>query len=542
MTSDEILERIARIDPVPTNTSLDPVTSSRARELKGLIMSSEPQESAVVARPRRVGRLTTAGAVAVGVVAVVVAVARGGSGDDAEPIVFSAARSTLSSRTAGAAESTADAAMPNNKMAAVAPYEVVYEVEGDLPALDDKAQSWKSKGAPSKKRMNAIAKALGVEGDLVARKKDEGGGFVAGPIDGSAPSVSFGDAELDPYLNWYYSPAWATSSRSSEPAVAPDTATSDSATSDAVVEVPGEMNKPVNLPSKDEARARTKSIMSEAGVDVRDDDIEVYADEWSVSVTAWRRVGDVRAPMSWTFGFGDEGEITWAGGNLLSFEKGPKFPRVGALAGVERLGDPEYSGWYGYGPVAKGITEPAFADDSAVVVPSPAGDATTTDSLVPVVQTVVITGVKESLTPIIDADNVMWLVPSYEYAVKDGYTISTLAITDEFIEQAAPTPDIMVGGGTSGSSGSSGVSEGSEGSTGSGETLPAVVVPAISQEEAVELVGLTEDEAVKVAESRGWITRVSSRDGEDFPLTMDYVTNRLNLAIVDGKVTGVSVG
>lgn len=537
MTNDEILERIARIDPVPTDTSLDPVTSSRARELKGLIMSSEPQESTVVARPRRIGRLITAGAVAVGAVAVVVAATRGGSGDDAEPIVFSAAQSTLSSRTAGAAESTADAAMPNNKMAAVAPYEVQYEVEGDLPALDDKAQSWKSKGAPSKKQMNAIAKALGVEGDLVARKKDEGGGFVAGPIDGSAPSVSFGDAELDPYLNWYYSPAWATSSRSSEPAVAPDAATSD-----AVVEVPGEMNKPENLPSKDEARARAKSIMSEAGVDVRDDDIEVYADEWSVSVTAWTRVGDIRAPMSWTFGFGDEGAITWAGGNLLSFEKGPKFPRVGALVGVERLGDPKYSGWYGYGPVAKSVAEPAFADDPAAVAPSPAGDATTTDSVVPVVQTVVITGVKESLTPIIDADNVMWLVPSYEYAVKDGYTISTLAITDEFIEQAAPTPDIMVGGETSGSSGSSGVSEGSEGSTGSGETLAAVDVPAISQEEAVELVGLSEDEAVDVAASNGWITRVSSRDGEDFQLTMDYVTNRVNLAIVDGKVTGVSVG
>ncbi|MFM8390178.1 MAG: hypothetical protein ACKOA5_13125 [Actinomycetota bacterium] len=542
MTNDEIFERIARIDPVPADTHFDPATSSRARELKGLIMSSEPQENAIVAKPRRIGRLITAGAVAVGAVAVVVAVTRARSGDDAEPIVFSAAQSSLSSRTAAGGESTADAAMPNNKMAAVAPYEVEYEVEGDLPALDDKAQSWKSKGAPSKKQMNSIVKALGVEGDLVARKKDEGGGFVAGPIDGSAPSVSFGDAEFDPYLNWYYSAAWATSSRSSEPAVAPDTATSDSATSDEVVEVPVEMKKPENLPSKDEARDRAKSIMSDAGVDVRDDDIEVYADEWSVSVTAWTRVGEVRAPMSWTFGFGDEGAITWAGGNLLSFEKGPKFPRIGALAGVERLGDPKYSGWYGYGPVAKGVTEPAFADDSAAVAPSPAGDATTTDSVVPTVQTVVITGVNESLTPIIDADNVMWLVPSYEYTVKDGYTISALAITDEFIEQATPTPDTAAGGGTSGSAGSSGVSEGSGGSAGSGETLPVVDVPALSQEEAVKLVGLTEDEAVKVAESNGWITRVSSRDGEDFQLTMDYVTNRVNLAIVDGKVTGVSVG
>jgi hypothetical protein len=545
MTDDEIFERIARIDPVPAEASLDPTNSSRARELKGHIMSSETPEIVEVVKPRRTVRWITAGAVAVGAIAVVVAVTRGGSGGDIEPIVFSAEQSTLSSRTAGAAETAADAATADNKMA-VAPgapsVSVEYEVDGDLPELAGKAQSWKSEGAPTKKRMQAVAKALGVEGDLIERKKDEGGGFVVGPTDGLAPSVSFGDPEFDPYLNWYYSSAWATSSRSSEPAVAPDTAVSSDAASDGTestvaIEAPDEMKQPENLPTKDEARERAKSILDDAGVDVRDDDIEVYADDWSVSVTAWQRVGDIRAPMSWTFGFGDGGTISWAGGNLLEFEKGPKFPRVGSLVGVERLGDPKFSGWYGYGPVGRGVTEPAIAEpaineDSMAVAPT--------------VQTVVITGVKEALTPIIDADNVMWLVPSYEYTVKDGYTVSVLAITDEFIEQAVPTPDTEIPGDGAvvepmpapvpegGGSDSSGSSEGSAGS--------AVDVPALSQEEAVTLVGLTEEEATKVAESKGWIIRVSSRDGEDFQMTMDYVTNRVNLAIVDGKVTGVSVG
>jgi hypothetical protein len=488
----------------------------------------------------------------IGVVAVLaIGIASCGSDEQAaEPIVFSAEQSTLSSRTAGAAETAADAATADNKMG-VAPgapsVSVEYEVDGDLPELDGKAQSWKSEGAPTKKRMQAVAKALGIEGDLLERKKDEGGGFVVGPTDGSAPSVSFGDPEFDPYQNWYYSSAWATSTRSSEPAVAPDAATSDSETPTTFVGAPEEMKKPENLPTKDEARERAKSIMDDAGVDVRDDDIEVYADEWSVSVTAWQRAGDIRAPMSWTFGFGDGGTISWAGGNLLEFEKGPKFPRVGSLVGVERLGDPKFSGWYGYGPVGKGATEPAIAEpaineDSMAVAPSPTGDVASADPAMPTVQTVVITGVKESLTPIIDADNVMWLVPSYEYMVKDGYTVSVLAITDEFIEQAVPTPDTAVpadgavvepmpaGGGSD----SSGSSEGSAGAV--------IDVPALSQEEAVALVGLTEDEAMKVAESNGWIVRVSSRDGEDFQMTMDFVTNRVNLAIVDGKVTGVSVG
>jgi hypothetical protein len=114
----------------------------------------------------------------------------------------------------------------------------------------------------------------------------------------------------------------------------------------------------------------------------------------------------------------------------------------------------------------------------------------------------------------------MWLVPSYEYTVKDGYTVSVLAITDEFIEQAVPTPDTEI----------------------PGDGAVVEPMPALSQEEAVTLVGLTEEEATKVAESKGWMIRVSSRDGEDFQMTMDYVTNRVNLAIVDGKVTGVSVG
>ena len=538
MNDDEIFERLARIDPVPSGVFLDPATSRRAEELKGLIMSSEPQETTSVAgAPRRMRRWIAATAVAVGAVAAIVVVSQAGSGDDAEPIVFSAAQSTLSGRNApSAAESTADAALEQSGKMAAAPYQVKYEVEGDLPALDGKAQSWKSTSDPTRKQMTAVAKALGVEGDLVDRRKEEGGGFVAGPADGSAPSVSFSDPDSDAFHGWYYSAAWEASTRSSdavEPSITADTTVaSDTKSEDAVA--PDAMKAPENLPTKDEARDKALSIMNAAGVDVRDDDVEVYADEWSVSVTAWQRVGDLRAPMSWTFGFGDNGVISWAGGNLLSFDKGPKFPRVGAAAGVDRLSDPKYSGWYGYGPTARAIAEPAIAGEESAASPS--------DTVEPVVQTVIVTGVKESLTPIVDAENILWLVPSYEYTVKDGYTVSVLAITDEFIEQAAPTTETSGGEVVepvpatdgAGVSGSSGSSEGSMGSDAD--------AMALSQEEAVKLVGLTEDEAAKVAESNGWVLRVSSRDGEDLQLTMDFVPNRVNLAIVDGKVTGVSVG
>ena len=122
---------------------------------------------------------------------------------------------------------------------------------------------------------------------------------------------------------------------------------------------------------------------------------------------------------------------------------------------------------------------------------------------------------------------------------------SVLAITDEFIDQTSgadtsdpailPTPATDGGGSVSGSSG------GSDGSS-TGGGSPAVDVPAVSMDEAQKLVGLAEDEATKVAESNGWIVRVGARDGEQFSLTMDFVSNRVTLTIEARKVTGVAVG
>lgn len=60
--------------------------------------------------------------------------------------------------------------------------------------------------------------------------------------------------------------------------------------------------------------------------------------------------------------------------------------------------------------------------------------------------------------------------------------------------------------------------------------------------DAEKLVGLTEDEATKVATGAGWTIRVVSRDGEDFMVTTDWQENRVNITVVDGKVTAVTVG
>ena len=482
---------------------------------------------------------------------VIVFAACGSQEDTAKPIVFSGAQTTRSA-TGAANESVADA--PADSKMAIAPYSVEYSVAGELQAFDDAAQSWKSSTEPTEKMMKAVASALGVDGELKARAKDMGGGFVAGPTDGSAPSVSFGS---DAYNSWYYSPEWSSISKeavSTQPAIAADTPASSTDSSGSVdatvpstdrISPPDTVAAPKNLPTKAAAREAAMKIADAAGVDVRDTDVEVIADDWSVSVTMWPHAGDIRVPLPTNVGFGENAKISWASGNLVKFVKGPKFPRVGTEAGVKRLGDPKYSGWFGYGAVARGVASDVAlpAIDSA-----PSTDQTTNESVAPVqVQKIVLTGVKESLTPIVDKDGVLWLLPSYEYTAKDGYTVGVLAITDDYIDQSqinsgsdVPTSD--EGGAAGSSSGSSGAGSAPSGGVVAPPASSGSDALALSNDEAKKLVGLTEDEANKFAVSNGWVFRIGARDGESFAVTDDFVTNRVTVTIVGGKVTDVSVG
>lgn len=56
------------------------------------------------------------------------------------------------------------------------------------------------------------------------------------------------------------------------------------------------------------------------------------------------------------------------------------------------------------------------------------------------------------------------------------------------------------------------------------------------------LFGMTVKQADKAAAEAGYITRVISVDGTPKAATMDYRPDRLNLTVVDGRVTQVTVG
>lgn len=53
---------------------------------------------------------------------------------------------------------------------------------------------------------------------------------------------------------------------------------------------------------------------------------------------------------------------------------------------------------------------------------------------------------------------------------------------------------------------------------------------------------MSEAKAKATATANGFTTRVIERDGEQFPATMDYRPDRINLVVTDGSVTKATVG
>lgn len=57
-----------------------------------------------------------------------------------------------------------------------------------------------------------------------------------------------------------------------------------------------------------------------------------------------------------------------------------------------------------------------------------------------------------------------------------------------------------------------------------------------------DYIGLTESEALARAKKAGVPARVVSKDGVPFAVTADYIANRLNFTVVNGRVTAMKKG
>ena len=426
-------------------------------------------------------------------------------------------------------------------------YQQNFTAAVDLPALDSNAPSYTlTAGDASTDSLNALKAAFGVTKDFVAQDATQGGGYLAGNYDGTTATLYVGS---DAMHYWSYSPAWDQSSISSRPCIMEEAvATSDVPTTDVMNEICAEPVAPENVPTKAEAEALFAKTISALGVKSNDLILDSYADEWGASVTGYLKIDGVRSPLSWSIGYGADAAITWASGVFADVQDGASYPRIGTAAAIERLNSQQAGNWGG--PMVRGgfaYDTAATSDVEAAVTTEPAtSDVPTsdmaaetypvTDATLLEIQEVSIIGVEEELVTLYGADGSIYLVPGYtfiaaedEYGYAGRYTVS--ALPDEYMQvtdavDAVPATDVPVP------------------DTAVAPAVDPAVDPdmSVAQDVAKSVLGMSEAEATKTAEAKGLSVRVGSRDGEDFPLTMDYRTDRVTLTVIADKVTAATPG
>ena len=404
-----------------------------------------------------------------------------------------------------------------------APYQnMIYTVEGDLPALGGTGQAYEV--VPKKlstDKIMLLAQSFGLNDDVVlapGSNKENPSYTVGSSTDGSAPGLYVnGDTSLS---YWSYN-NMSTSSRTTC-AVAPS-APDSSADTAVVAPDCGMPEAPTNLPTKDKAISTTRDLLTNGGLSVENLRFDVYADDWGVSVTAVEQVDGFEVPLSNSVTFGQDSRVSYANGVFVTLKKSQKYPLISSTDGVKRLQDSMLTSGCAVCRGAVDVMETTTIDEASAAVPSDVPD-----------EVVKITGVKNSLVLIFTAKGVPVLLPAYTYFNSDGDVGQVIAVQDKFIKkQEVERPsDSVPAPGTN--------------------TVPVEQVPPVSisptpfaevtQEQAATLVGLTEDEATKVAQEKGWTIRVAARDGEQFMLTKDYLFSRVNITVVASLVTEVTVG
>lgn len=73
-------------------------------------------------------------------------------------------------------------------------------------------------------------------------------------------------------------------------------------------------------------------------------------------------------------------------------------------------------------------------------------------------------------------------------------------------------------------------------------TVEKKALPLITNAQAATLVGMKKSEAISCIESMQGIYRIAQEDGQSFALTKDYKVDRVDLTILKGVVSKVSVG
>jgi hypothetical protein len=491
----------------------------------------------------------------------------------------------------GVATAAAESAPAGGEMATdmMMPYRVVTFVAGDgleLPA-DDIGYGFEAGATVSPGQVGELAAALGVTGE--PERIDDGyqSYWRVGPEDGTAPSLwVYEDAQL----TWNYNSAWAT--QTFPECVAGDAAAGDVGAGDVLggdvlggdvlggdvavappsegasdsVATPAdtmvvdracpEPEPPANVPSQADAEATAREVMTAIGLDPAGFEFETFGDEWFASVSAVERLDGRFDARRFDAGFGGEGVLQYAGGQLAEpFQVGP-YPLVDLDAAVARLNDP--TGFYGggYAPMlaatdvavasepSPGVATEIAPSDAVAAMPvttEPGGTVPPPEEV-----TVTLTGVEAGVWWAYDVDGSVWLLPAYQFTGDDGGVYTVPAVTDEFLIQV-PAEDVPaiepvpVPGDTPAPE--------IDPSTVSApptkpETMPTESIPgepATIDTAALERsIGKSLAEFTADAEALGATVRVVNQDGVELPVTADFSFTRVNVAVEGDVVVAIS--
>jgi hypothetical protein len=419
-------------------------------------------------------------------------------------VALAACGATTDERATGGAVSSAtpttqvlpgEASAPNEAGDALAPASspsetsriawMNFRYEGEMPVFDGPAPAWSfpAQSEPDANRVQTLAAALGITGEMTAIPENEGGGWSIGATDGSAPGLMISQGGM---LSWWYN-----SGPGDVVAIAECTIADDGSSS-----CP-EPEPLVNVPSADDAKAKASAIWTAAGYDLTLYELESSSAEWGASVTAYLVLDGKRAPIQMSVGFGAEGVLTYASGDLGVPVRGADVARITPAAALDRLIQ-QNSGFdptvlrggadVGNAIPSEGGAEiavaPAEAPVEPIEVPNPETNDPAqnpiidgeqvppcpepfidpaTDVIVaadPIVDPatdvavgspeplpgfvdcqypepqpveIVLTGVTESLTMVWGNDNTIWLLPAYDFTDAEGSIFTVSAVADESI-------------------------------------------------------------------------------------------------------------
>lgn len=519
--------------------SIEEISALRAR-----IAAADPLLQPSTPEPRKARRTATrrlawAGGTVAALLVAGLTLIPGGTTDENLPLIRLGG-----TETAGAPMAANDAMAEGSKM--IAPWNPQFEIGpgADLPGGTGTVHR---ANPPAAKRVQQLFERLTPGASVEDVPANEGGGRRT-PWKDSSTNLYVSDGGY-----WSYSTAYAQSTTVCAEPLGEEGTTPDC----------GTPKRPANLPSSEQALALTETLAAELGLG-DGEAVLSYADDWGVSIE-WRPdlgeidLGNDKGMLSSWFNYGNDSELTYAGGQLLDLDYVGDYPTVDSASALEEayptnaMTPMPALGCVQPLPAETGPSESDMKDDTGAAYPEmPAVEPTTepapvdtplngpaVDVTEPAVEPVVepyypcggeptpikLVKARRIHTVLWDTNSLLWIVPAYEFSGEDGSLWTAVALEPSYIDRGETNTDqepAMNEPGTSDDAEQSG--DATNGWAG-----------------ADSLIGMSEEDALKTADRAQITARVSERDGEPQMTTKDYQPGRLNLVVEKDTVVRVDV-